>query len=231
MRSLSVAAKTTLPRFLSRSQLGLVYTNTAATLRALEASEEAVGLATSSGFPLTNAIGKICRARARAQIGEIVGAVGQIQERLAEFDAPKFYLSRASFLIVLCETQALAGEVDDALVTIEQALRTNPDDLVYRPEVLRLRGELRLRTGASSRAPFELGERDFREAIGLAHGMSAKSLELRATMSLAWLLAKQGDRDEARALLAEIYGWFTEGFDTADLKDAKALLETLHRPT
>ena len=57
--------------------------------------------------------------------------------------------------------------------------------------------------------------------------MSAKAWELRATMSLARLLAKQGRRDEARTMLAEIYGWFTEGFDTADLKDAKALLDQL----
>ena len=60
-----------------------------------------------------------------------------------------------------------------------------------------------------------------------ARGMEARSLELRATTSLARLLASQGRRDEARKMLAEIYGWFTEGFDTADLKDAKALLDEL----
>jgi predicted ATPase len=73
----------------------------------------------------------------------------------------------------------------------------------------------------------EPAEADFREAIALARNMSAKAWELRATMSLARLLAKQGRRDEARAMLAEIYGWFTEGFDTADLKDAKSLLDQL----
>jgi predicted ATPase len=66
-----------------------------------------------------------------------------------------------------------------------------------------------------------------RAAIEIAHKQSAKSLELRATMSLARLLAKQGKRNKARTMLAEIYGWFTEGFDTADLKDAKALLDEL----
>ena len=70
-------------------------------------------------------------------------------------------------------------------------------------------------------------EQSFRAAIRIAQSQSAKSFELRATMSLARLLAKQGRRDEARAMLAEIYGWFTEGFDTADLKDAKALLDEL----
>ena len=67
----------------------------------------------------------------------------------------------------------------------------------------------------------------FREAIDVARRQSAKSWELRATTSLARLLDKQGKRHEARAMLAEIYNWFTEGFDTADLKDAKALLEEL----
>jgi predicted ATPase len=73
----------------------------------------------------------------------------------------------------------------------------------------------------------EIATADFREAIAMARSMGAKAWELRATMSLALLLAKQGRRDEARAMLAEIYGWFTEGFDTADLKDAKSLLDEL----
>jgi predicted ATPase len=67
----------------------------------------------------------------------------------------------------------------------------------------------------------------FREAIKIAQRQGAKSLELRATMSLARLLAKQSRREQARAMLADIYGFFTEGFDTADLKEAKALLEEL----
>jgi len=88
--------------------------------------------------------------------------------------------------------------------------------------MLTLRGELRLEQGQT-----ELAEADFREAITLAQKMDAKMLELQATTSLTRLLATQRRRDEARAMLAEIYGWFTEGFDTADLKDAKALLDEL----
>ena len=71
-------------------------------------------------------------------------------------------------------------------------------------------------------------QQSFRTATQIAQRQSAKSLELRATTSLARLLSNQGKRDEARAMLAEIYGWFTEGFDTADLKDAKALLDELN---
>jgi predicted ATPase len=74
----------------------------------------------------------------------------------------------------------------------------------------------------------DLAEADFREAIALAQKMQAKAWELRATMSLARLLAKQGRRDEARAMLARIYNWFTEGFDTLDLKEAKALIDELN---
>jgi predicted ATPase len=72
-----------------------------------------------------------------------------------------------------------------------------------------------------------LAAADFQEAIALARRMGAKSFELRATMSLAQMLDRQGRRDEARTMLANIYNWFTEGFDTADLKDAKVLLDEL----
>jgi predicted ATPase len=125
-------------------------------------------------------------------------------------------------MAVLASTQALDGGLGDALETVEQALQVNPDELVSRPEILRVRGELRLKLGNS-----ELAKADFDEAIALAQKMCAKTFELRATMSLVRLLAKQNHSDEARAMLAEIYSWFTEGFDTADLKDAKALLDEL----
>jgi len=89
----------------------------------------------------------------------------------------------------------------------------------------RLKGELLLMDDNS--AGVQAAE-CFRAAIQVAHRQSAKSWELRATMSLARMLGSQGRRAEARAMLAEIYNWFTEGFDTADLKDAKALLDELN---
>jgi predicted ATPase len=92
------------------------------------------------------------------------------------------------------------------------------------PSLHHVKGELLLVQRPSDVAE---AERCFRTAIEIARRQSARSEELRATTSLARLLAKQGRRDEARAILAEIYGWFTEGFDTADLKDAKALLDEL----
>jgi class 3 adenylate cyclase/tetratricopeptide (TPR) repeat protein len=122
----------------------------------------------------------------------------------------------------LAAAQERAGDIADAFATIEQALRVNPEEIYYRPEIFRLRGELRLKL-----AQAEFAEADFREALALARGMEAKAWELRATMSLARLLDGEGHRDEARTMLAEIYGWFTEGFDTVDLKEAKTLLEEL----
>ena len=154
-----------------------------------------------------------------------MGASERIRAVLAEFDAMKFYLGRSLYLCLLCEAQALAGAIEDALVTVDQALQVNPDELFYRPETLRLRGELKLKRRSENGAHRELAERDFREAITLAQSMSAKSWELRATTSLARLLRDTSRQDEARTKLADIHGWFTEGFDTADLKDAQALLD------
>src|SRR5262249_35836825 len=91
-----------------------------------------------------------------------------------------------------------------------------------RPETLRIRGELRLKQGNR-----QLAEADFRDSIAMARSMGAKAWELRTTMSLAGLLDNQGRRDEARMMLTDIYNWFTEGFDTADLKDSKTLLDEL----
>jgi predicted ATPase len=79
----------------------------------------------------------------------------------------------------------------------------------------------------TSKGQSDFAQADFRDSISLARSVGAKAWELRTTMSLAQLLDKQGHRDEARAMLADIYNWFTEGFDTADLKEAKALLDEL----
>ncbi len=102
------------------------------------------------------------------------------------------------------------------------ALVERRDERDWEAEIYRVKGELLLESGGSSEA-----ETCFRRAIEVARRQSAKSLELRATTSLARLLDKQGRRHEARQVLGEIYGWLTEGFDTADLKDAKALLDAL----
>jgi tetratricopeptide (TPR) repeat protein len=169
---------------------------------------------------------------ARTQRGRASEGAALIRQAIGAALESGRRLAMAYFLGALADAQACAGAVSDALVTVEQALEANPSELVYRPENLRLRGALRLTQGQT-----ELAEADFREAITLARRMGAKARELRATMSLARLLAQLGHRetssgasakeDDARTMLAEIYNWFTEGFDTVDLKEAKALLEEL----
>jgi tetratricopeptide (TPR) repeat protein len=157
---------------------------------------------------------------ARARLGHTTEGIGLIREGIAGLLGIGQRIGVAGQLTNLAEAQKLDGTIADALDTIEQALQFNPAELIHRPETLRLRGELRLEQGQA-----ELAEGDFREAIGLAHKMGTKFYQLRATMSLARLLALRGRRDEARTMLAEIYNWFTEGFDTAYLKEAKALID------
>jgi predicted ATPase len=109
--------------------------------------------------------------------------------------------------------------LDQAMVTVDR--NGARQDLA---ELHRIKGELRLAQDSSNAAQ---AEQSFRTAIEIARKQHAKSWELRATTSIARLLRDTGRRDEARAMLAEIYNWFTEGFDTPDLKDAKALLDEL----
>jgi class 3 adenylate cyclase/tetratricopeptide (TPR) repeat protein len=195
--------------------------------RVVEVADQAIKVSSELGFPIWNLIAKIRRAWARAKSGVVSDGIDRIREALTELDSLKFYLARALYLSLLSETQAASGEIGEALVSVEQALQANPEEVIYHPAVLTLRGELRLSHDQMGKPRFKTSEQDFRDAIWIARSISAKSLELRATMSLARLLALQSRRDEARVMLAQIYGWFTEGFDTADLKDANALLDTL----
>jgi len=133
-------------------------------------------------------------------------------------------LGRSYYLAVLAAACGKAGRTDDALALEVEALSLveRRDERWWEADIYRVKGDLLLESGGSSEA-----ETSFNRAIEIARRESAKSLELRATTSLARLLDKQGRRDEARRMLGEIYGWFTEGFDTADLKDAKALIDAL----
>jgi class 3 adenylate cyclase len=195
--------------------------------QALENVAEMLTLSERSGFRLWSSIGKIQSAWLRAQLEEFGDAVELIREGLAELDAMEFYLARPRFLGYLADAQTHAGAIDEARITVEEAALPNPDSLLYRPEMLRQQGELRIKRQPKSQAELEFAANDFRQSIALARTMGAKSWELRGTTSLARLLAKQGRSDEARERLGAIYNWFTEGFDTVDLKDAKELLGKL----
>jgi hypothetical protein len=113
------------------------------------------------------------------------------------------------------------------MASIEEALLASPEVLLYRAELLRLRGEIRLRSSSGSEANRDIAEQDFRAAIGVARAMGAKSDELRATTSLASFCLRPIATMKRAPCSTAIYGWFTEGFDTADLRKAKLLLDDL----
>jgi tetratricopeptide (TPR) repeat protein len=154
---------------------------------------------------------------ARARLGRPSEGVALIRQGIAGMAAIGSY--GGIWILALAESQALSGAIDQALETIEQLVQRADG---AQAEAFRWLGELQTKQGRRDAA-----EADFRRALALARGMGAKANELRATTSLARLLGDTGRRDEAHSMLAEIYNWFTEGFDTADLKEAKALLEEL----
>jgi class 3 adenylate cyclase/tetratricopeptide (TPR) repeat protein len=183
----------------------------------------ALDLSEKNRIPSIAAVSRIALGHALAQLGRPTEGIVLIRRGIADVLEMGAQVSVATFKTLLARAQERAGVIVEALETVEGALQANPDELAFRPETLRVRGELQLKQGR-----MELAEADFREAIALAQSMSAKAWELRASMSLARLLRDSGRREEARAMLADIYGWFTEGFDTADLKDAKLLLDELN---
>ncbi len=173
-------------------------------------------------FPNEAAYSRALLGAARAHLGRTAEGIALIREGMASLLGIGIRIGIIPCINSVAAAQKLDGAISDALDTIEQALQFNPAELIYRPETFTLRGELRLEQGLA-----ELAAGDFAEAIALARMMGAKAWELRTTMSLARLLRDTDRRTEARSMLANIYNWFTEGFDTADLKDAKALLDEL----
>jgi predicted ATPase/class 3 adenylate cyclase len=193
---------------------------------AQEAAEGAIALSAEHGFPDFLARATTLRGWAMAEQGHHEKGIAQIQEGLAASRATGSGLWRPHFLCLLAEACMEMGRLDEALSALTEALAAadEHENRFCEAETHRLKGELLLRRDDSNAVE---SQRCFERAIEIARGQSGKSLELRATMSLARLLTRQGHRDEARTMLAEIYGWFTEGFDTADLRDAKALLDEL----
>ena len=183
---------------------------------------QAIATCDEHGFRFTGWLARMSDGWAQAQLGHPDKGVSLIRETLTAYRANGSLAAVTMFLTWLAEAETLGGAPADGLRTLDEALTVNPDERHWRPETLRLRGEIRRQQGEE-----ELAEADFRDAITLAREMSTKAWELRAATSLARLWRDQGQRAEARDLLSPIYDWFTEGFDTADLKDAKALLDEL----
>ena len=170
--------------------------------------------------------------------------MAEMRQGLAAYGATGAKLAQSSFFALLAEACGKAGRAEEGLNVLAEVLAVvnQQGERWGEAELYRLKGELLLRPAAGGSGspsdpaitsmgagaePSVLAEAEtcFQQALVLARRQGAKSLELRAAMSLSRLWQQQGKRAEARELLAPIYGWFTEGFDTADLKEAKALLE------
>ena len=152
--------------------------------------------------------------------------IAQIHQGLAAWGATGAKVFRPYGLTLLAEAYAKVGQREAGLIRLAEALAVVDDtgERRWEVELHRLKGELLLAHSAAHDAE---AEACFRQALDTARRQQAKSWELRAAMSLSRLWQRQGKRTEAHELLASIYDWFTEGFDTADLQEAKALLEEL----
>jgi tetratricopeptide (TPR) repeat protein len=182
--------------------------------RTRERADEAIAIARTHGFPFPLALATAYRGWALA------GPEGleEIDRGLQQFIAVGAEASRPHGL--LAQAYSEAGRSREALVELDAAMDSPSETRTFDAELHRVKGEVLRQLHRSGEA-----ERCMQLALQIAQRQQTRSLELRAAMSLARLLQARGRRDEARALLAPIYGWFTEGFDTPELRDAKALLE------
>jgi predicted ATPase len=191
-----------------------------------EHAEAAVVLATEQGFPQWAAEGTILRGWALAMQGQGEAGMAQVRQGIAAWRATGAALLVPYFCTVLADVCDHLGHTEEGLQALAEAhtLVEQQEERWWEAEIARLRGVLLLRQTGTSPAEAETW---LQRALDVARSQQAKSLELRAAMSLSRLWQQQGKRADARELLAPIYGWFTEGFDTADLQEAKALLEEL----
>jgi predicted ATPase len=187
-------------------------------------AEQTVSLASEHGFSFHLAWGLIYSGWSMSALGESEEGYASIARGLSVHRATGSVTYTAFALTLLAEACNRLGRTTEGLgylTEAEQIIET-ANDRFHEAELHRVRGDLLNATGNVAGA-----ERGYQQAIAVAKRQSAKMLELRAASSLARLWRDQGKRDEACDLLAPVYGWFTEGFDTRDLKEAKALLEQL----
>jgi predicted ATPase len=189
-----------------------------------ELSEAITQIATEIGSVLARAEGTMGKAWVQFEQGHHGEGIARFRQGLDAWVATGFEFHHPQFLGELAEMYSKAGQPEEGLAAVSEALALveKSGECYWEAELYRLKGELLLMHDASAAA-----EASFHKAIEVARGQSAKSLELRAITSLSHLWQQQGERDRARQMLAEIYGWFTEGFDTRDLQEAKALLDEL----
>ena len=189
-------------------------------------AETAIELSREHGFPSWLTYGTMMRGWALVEHGKLEEGVSRIREALTSWQRPGVQLAQSLFLGVLAKGKAGVGDVEEAqsILTDTFAYVAKSHEEFFAPELHRLMGEVSLQQSPNNALDAEFS---FQKALEVSRRQEAKSLELRAAMSLARLWHQQGKSNEAHQLLAPIYDWFTEGFDTPDLKDAKVLLAEL----
>ena len=194
--------------------------------RVRQLADADVALATEQVMPFFGAHGMVLRGWALVRQGHWAKGLAQLRDGVAAYQATGTVLERSHWLGLLAEACGEVGQAEEGLRVVTGALDEIERNSVryYEAELHRLRGELLLAAGSGRERD---AETCFREAIAVASRQQAKSLELRATTSLSRLLRRHGKDDDARRLLGEIYGWFTEGFESVDLREASRLLTEL----
>jgi adenylate cyclase len=191
-----------------------------------ERADTTITVATAQQVALVLALGPLMRGWALAMQGQGVEGLTQLRQGLDAYRATGAEFQRPHFLSMLAEVHSSLGQPEAGLTALSEALTLveKTGERYYEAELHRLKGEMLLRQATPE---VSHAETCFQQSLDIVRRQQAKSLELRAAMSLARLWQQQGKCAEARELLTPIYGWFTEGFNTADLQEAKALLETL----
>jgi predicted ATPase len=197
--------------------------------RTQELAEALMELSSEESFALLLQGGMILHGWSLAEQGSAGEGIRQMQQGLAGWQATGALSHRPYQLALLAEALARVGQVLDGLTALAEALAlsTASGECFLEAELYRLRGELLLADAATDPSAWCAADTCFRQALDVARAQEAKSLELRAVLSLGRLYQQQGRQAEARPLVAETYGWFTEGFDLPDLQEARGFLEQL----
>jgi predicted ATPase len=190
----------------------------------LQSAEKVLAISAEQAFPIWSAAGNIMRGWCLGAAGQAAEGISLVLKGLADASATGCNIIRPFFLMVLAQLYEKEGQPEEGLNRLVEAARLveTTQERWAEAEMHRLRGTLLLSMSKHAEA-----ENSYRQALSVAQQQSAKFWELRAAMSMARLWRDQGQGTEARDLLAPVYGWFTEGFDTRDLKEAKALLNQL----
>jgi predicted ATPase len=199
---------------------------------AQESAEACICLSTRHGFPYWLASGVFLHGWTLAEQGQTKEGMAQIRQGIADYQATGAEMGRSHQLASLAEACGKTGQIEEGLAALADALATvkRTGERFFEAEIHRLKGELLLKAesaGMRDESGDSAAEACFLKAIEVARRQGARLWELRAMISLCRLWRSRGaggKRKEARQQLGEIYGWFTEGFDTPDLKEARALL-------